>query len=138
MTEYREKVFPMLKKKIVDAAGFEVPVTVDWDKLSTEGESEHYLEDNYLTLIFFTPLTSALKQITQDEMGKKALKDKLKEIRITYDEATATLSDFKAAYTFKDGILTINNKPFSNAGDESTDLFKDRVKAIQSNVEEKL
>ncbi len=136
--EYQDSKFPEFKKQIDAAAGFDVKVTVNWDKLAVPGQAEHYLEDEYISDIFFYPLIEALKSVAKDEMGKTALKSSLKEIVITYDAATAPASNYKNGYPFENGVLTINNQPWSNSDGRDGSNYKDRVKAITENLEEKL
>ena len=136
--EYEEKKYPEYKKQIADAAGFDVKVTVNWDKLAMPGQADKYMDDSYMSDIFFKPLIDALKDVTKDEMGKAALKEKLKEIVITYDPQTAPASNYKNGYPFSDGILTINNQPWSNSDGKDGPNYKDRVAAIRTNLEEKL
>lgn len=136
--EYQEKKLPDLKKQIDDAAGFDVKLTVDWDKLAVPGKADHYLEDEFISDIFFYPLIEALKRVTKDEMGKTALKSQLKEVVMTFDPATAPVSDYKGGWKFENGKLTINYEPWVNSQGRDTDEFKARVEAIQSNLEEKL
>lgn len=136
--EYQDTKFPDLKKQIDSAAGFEVKVTVHWDKLAIPGQAEHYLKDEYISDIFFYPLIEALKGVTKDEMGKSALKDKLKEIVITYDPATAPASNYKDGWKFDGSVLTINYQPWTNSDGRDGTNFKERVEAIRGNLEEKL
>lgn len=136
--EYQDKKFPEIKKQISAAAGFDVKMTVHWDKLAQPGEAEHYLEDEYITWIFFSPLIQRLKEITKDEMGKTALKDKLKEILVTYNPDTAPISNYKSGWPFDKGVLTINYKPWVNTGGPDTNNFIERAQALQQNLEEKL
>ena len=136
--EYESSKFPEFKKQISDAVGPEVKITVDWDKLAVAGQSEHYLEDDYLTNVFFAPLVDGLKRVTSDEMGKNALKGKLKEVVITFDSATLKAPEYKEGSKFENGVLMLNQEPWTNSGGPDTDYFKDRAKAIQQNLEEKL
>ncbi len=138
LKEYQEKKYPDLKKQIDEAAGFDVKVSVDWDKLALPGKAEHYLEDEFFTQIYFAPTIEALKNITKDQMGKESLKGKLKEIVVTFDSATAPISDYKSGWPFENGILKINYEPWVNSGGPGTSNYEERVKAIQSNLEEKL
>ncbi len=133
VAEYQESKFKQLKADIVAAAGFEVPVTVEWTKIALPGESANYSQDGFWTNIYFVPLAGALKAITKDELGKSALKEKLKEISITFDEATAPASNYPNGITFNAGKLIINFKPWSNADD-----LKEREAAIQKVLEENL
>ena len=57
---------------------------------------------------------------------------------ITYDASTAPASNYPNGITVADGVLTINFAPYSNAGDETSVNFKERVNAIQKGVEAKL
>lgn len=131
--EYQAGKFKELETEIQAAAGFPVPVKVDWSKLSLAGESENYKQDGFWTNIYFVPLIAALKGVTQDDMGKTALKENLKEIQITYDEATAPASNYANGLAFESGMLKINFKPWSNADD-----INQRKEAIQKALEDKL
>ena len=75
----------------------------------------------------------SFKAITADDMGKAALQEKLKSVTILYDEKTAPASNYADGLTFEDGKLTINWKPFSNAGD-----IEPRTKALTTLLESKL
>ena len=131
--EYQDTKYTAEQKDIETAAGFSVPVEVKWGAIAKPGEAESYLQDDYWTNIFFVPLTKALKQVTADEMGAKALKDKLKKIVITYDKDTAPVSTYDKGVTFDGGTLTINFEPFSNSGDIDA-----RVKSIADGLSAKL
>lgn len=134
--EYQDKIYPDLKKQIDTAAGFEVKTTVAWDKLTIAEQSEHYLDKTYFTNILFMPLVRALQSITKDDMGKTALKEKLKEIVITFDSAKI---DSDGHIKFDAGVLTINYEPWVNSSeDESDSYFKERVSDITKTLESKL
>lgn len=136
--EYQDTKYPDLKKQIDAAAGFDVKVTPHWDKLAQPGEAENYLKDEYISDIFFYPLIEALKDITKDEMGKTALKEKLKEVVITYDSETAPISNYKSGWIFENGVLTINYKPWTNSDGRDGSNYKERVAALKEILEEKL
>jgi len=131
--EYQEKTFPGLQAQITQAAGFEVPVEVQWDAIAQPGDADKYASDDYFTNIYFTPLVDALKKITADDMGKQALKSKLKKVVITYNKGTAPASNYATGINFDSGTLTINFEPYSNAGDVTA-----RADAIQKLLESKL
>lgn len=130
---YQDNTYPELKKAVDAAAGFEVPVEVNWDAVALPGQASSYNEDDYLTNIFFKPLTAALKNITSDQMGRDALKGKLKKITITYDQTTAPISNYPNGVKFDGSTLAINFRPYANASD-----MKDRADAIQKALEAKL
>ena len=136
--EYQEKKYPELKKKIDEAAGFEVKVSVNWDELMIADQADNYMNDTYFSDIYFYPLIEALKSITRDEMGKNSLKAKLKEVVIKYDSSTAPISNYEDGWPFKDGILTINYQPGVNSSGRDTQDYKDRVAALTKNLEKGL
>jgi hypothetical protein len=130
--QYQEKIYPDLKKKIDESAGFDLAVDVNWESIATPGEADKYEEEGYWTKIYFEPLAAALKSITGDDLGKKALKEKLKKVVIHCDE-NAPASNYGSALKFDDGALTINWRQYSNAGD-----VKERVDALRKLLESKL
>ena len=132
LKEYQEKTYPGLKKKIDEAAGFELTVEVNWESIATPGEADKYGEEGYWTKIYFEPLAAALQSITADDLGKSALKSKLKKVVIHCD-GDAPASNYAAGLKFDDGILTIDWHQYSNADD-----VKDRIDALKKLLESKL
>ena len=128
--QYKETKWPELKKAIDEAAAFEVTMDVKWEVLAKPGEADKYSEDGYWTDIYFKPLIEALKTITADQEGKDALKMTLKQIVVTFDDKTAPSSNYATGVTFKEGVLTVNFRPWSNTAD-----VKDRMAAIKSTLE---
>ena len=133
ITAYREEKWPAIQKAIQEAAGFEVPVEVDWDRLAIAGDSAHYADDEYFGKTIFQPLTEALRSITRDDMGRQALRQNLQRIQITFNEETAPASNYPNGLTFDNGALTINWRPFSNTAD-----YEPRVEALTQLLESKL
>ncbi len=130
---YQQTLFPVQVKSIQAAAGFEVPVEPKWETLTLAGQTESIKESWYLTDVYVTPLVVALTKVASDDMGKSALKAKLKKIVFAYNEATAPASAFEKGLSFEDGVLTLNFKPGVNA-----DQIEARAKAIQEFLEGKL
>ena len=127
---YQASTFPGLQARIQQAAGFDVPVQVQWEAIAVRGQAASYNEPDYWTNTIFLPIEDALKSIGSDEIGKKALRDTLKGVAVTFDPDTAPASAYERGVTFKDGVLTINFQPFTNVSDRA-----DRVKAIVKVVE---
>jgi hypothetical protein len=125
---YQENIYPGLLRDIQIAAGFAVPVEVQWDEIATPTENEHYSEEGYWTNIFFIPLKNALQAITATEKGRQALAANLKKTVITYDGSTST--HYPARVKFEAGVLTLDFRPWANP--KETDL---RSKAIQKVLE---
>ncbi len=136
--EYQDKKYTNLEQQIHGAAGFDVKVSVNWDKLAVAGQAAQYNEDSYLSNTVFLPLITALKDITKDDMGKTALKGALKEITITFDENTAPASNYKNGVTFESGVLAINFRPGSNSDGPGESNFTQRTDAIRETLEPKL
>jgi hypothetical protein len=133
LKDYQEKILPDLKKKLDEAAGFEVTLEVAWETIARPGESQNYSAPDYWTNIYFAPLTDALKSIAKDDDGKAALKAKLKKVVIKHDAASAPASNYANGLSFENGELKINWTPYTNAGD-----IQDRAKAIVGLMEPKL
>jgi hypothetical protein len=111
MKQFETEVYPGLKKMLDDAAGFDVPMDIHWDKLTIEGRANDAIQSYYLTDIFFVPLIAAVKHLASDQMGKDALKAGLKKVVMTYDEETAPISNYLQGWPFEKGVLTINYQP---------------------------
>jgi len=113
--KFQNEIFPGLKKRIDDAAGFEVPLEVDWEKLAQpdiEGMGLPSQSQRYMELwpgVYFEPLIQSLEEICADDLGKQALKDSLKQVEITRSEPEAADS-----ISFTNGVLRIDHK-FVNA-----------------------
>jgi hypothetical protein len=138
MAHFQEQKFPDLKRRLDEAAGFELPVEVDWDSLMLEDMGEQYLDDFYIADIFFHPLVAALKSITKDEMGRKALKAGLKKVVILYDPDTAPITNYEKGWLFEEKVLTLNYRPGTNSGGRDDANFKERVAVLTKILEKKL
>ncbi|MEE7465478.1 hypothetical protein MFUR16E_32055 [Methylobacterium fujisawaense] len=130
---YREGRYPAQEKAIQEAAGFPVPVEVVWDQLTIPGDAKYYADPGYFEKTIFEPLAAGLKDVTKDLMGRDALRQKLKSIRIRFDEKTAPASNYPNGLKFDGGVLDVNWRPFSNVAD-----FKDRVEAVVKVLEKGL
>lgn len=133
MAAYSTDVWPSLEKKIQEAAGFPVAVSLDANSLALQGYADAYAQDDYLRKPVVDPVIDALSKIASDDMGKAALKEKLKSIVIFYDEATAPASNYADGLSFADGTLKVNWKPFTNVDDLDA-----RVAAITTLLESNL
>ncbi|MBE9603608.1 hypothetical protein IAI18_01945 [Acetobacteraceae bacterium H6797] len=133
LAAYRQEKYPAIEAGIQQAAGFPVPVEVEWEQLAQPGDAAHYAHDDYFLKTIFEPLTAALRNITTDAMGRDALKAKLQRIHIRFDDKTAPASNYPNGLSFKDGTLDINWRPYSNAAD-----VKERTQAITQLLERNL
>ena len=130
---YRQDKWPAIEQGIQQAAGFVVPVEVEWDQLTIPGDAAHYADDAFFGKTIFEPLTTALRGITRDEMGRDALRAKLKRIHVRYDEKTVPASNYPNGLTFAEGVLDINWRPFANVHD-----LQPRIDALTQILEKNL
>lgn len=114
---YRQEKWPSIEQAIRKAAGFDVPVDVEWDQLTIPGDASHYADDEYYGKTIFQPLVAALTSITADQMGRDALKAKLQRIHVRFDEKTAAASNYPNGLSFVNGVLDINWRPYANTAD---------------------
>jgi hypothetical protein len=82
LAAYQEKKFPQWKSEIDATAGYAMPIEVDWNGLALDGKSAEYNE--MFDYSFFFPLKKALASICADQMGKDALKAKVKSIKVVH------------------------------------------------------
>lgn len=128
LKEFQDSSFPELQRKIVEAAGFDVELEIEWDSVAEDGYSHMYSEN--LPKVYFEPLIEALGQITADDMGKDALKEGLEKIVICNREGIY----YGDRCTKLDGkTMTIDHQPNSNVG-STNDRVKGIVEALEANL----
>jgi hypothetical protein len=120
---FQDNKYPKIKSEIDSAAGFDVPLEVQWEGLAAEDYSQYY--DEYFVKVYFKPLTEALKAIAIDDMGKEALRDGLKKVVIRHTGSSEA--------SFSNGTFTIDHSPNSNV-----DYWEDRRKEWQTLLEKGL
>lgn len=109
--QFKNDDYPSWQAKIDTAAGFAVPVEVNWAELAVTDYASSYA--GFFVQVFFQPLVDALAAITIDDLGKTALRDGLTKIVVRNTEAFYSTHGM----TFADGVLTFDHKPYSNVGD---------------------
>lgn len=124
LKKFETETFPTLCAGINEAAGFEVPLTVKWDTLAEEGYADLY--DEALEKVFFKPLLGAIQGVCIDDMGREALREGIKEVRI---------QGASSEVVFDKGILSISYNPVANLDDSDV---KERTRTIQSALEKGL
>jgi hypothetical protein len=110
---FAEEDYPAWKEQIEQAAGFDVPVEVEWDELAVPDYASSYAE--FFPEVYFRPLTDALAAVTIDDLGKNAARDGLTKIVIRNS------GDFTSTrgFTFADGVLTLDHRPDTNVADRA-------------------
>lgn len=117
MAAYRKDKWPGIEQAVQQAAGFAVPVDVEWDQLTIPGNASNYADDEFFGKTIFEPLTAALRGVAADQMGRDALRAKLRRVHVRYDEKTAVASNYPNGLMFQDGVLDINWRPYANTSD---------------------
>lgn len=120
--------FPTLTKEVQDAAGFAVPLEVNWDAIATEGNA--HLFEQCWPQVYFQPLIAAFKEVASDDMGKEALKGALKKVVV---HNTSDISYAGRMVRFEAGVLTIDHAPTTNAHQ-----VDERTRAIRETLEKAL
>ncbi|MBI3706470.1 MAG: hypothetical protein HY246_02095 [Proteobacteria bacterium] len=93
-----EVTIPARVKEIEEICGAPVPYEIDWDSLSDDMEGLNFLDN-----ISCHRLNMALRVICQDDLGKEAVRQGLKKIRL---KNVKNKADMKM--TFEAGILEMH------------------------------
>ena len=75
--ELQETTLPEREREIEEICGKRVPYRVDWDSLADDMEALNFVDN-----VSCHHLNMALRVICQDEMGKDAVRDGLKEVAL--------------------------------------------------------
>jgi hypothetical protein len=124
--KFRNDDYPAWKARIDQAAGFEVPIEVNWEELAVDGYAGDY--PVFFPRAFFEPLAQTLGAIAADDMGKSALRAGLSKviIRNTNEHGGAS------GISFAGRVLTFDHKPQANNGDG--DELKKLRKVLESGL----
>jgi hypothetical protein len=133
LAAYQADILPGLLSEIRSAAGYALPVDVDWSSVAGRGDGPKYADPDYFTNVFFRPLAAALRGVAQDPMGREALAAGVRRVLIRHDPDTAPASAYANGLELEGGTLRINFTPWSNSAD-----IDERVRAIQGFLEERL
>jgi hypothetical protein len=98
LNELKETTFPGRVKEIEEICGAPIPYDVDWDSLADDAEALNFIDN-----ISCHRLNMALRVICQDEMGKSAVRDGLKVIKLKNVKSPA---DMRMA--FESGALEMH------------------------------
>src|SRR5579862_2932919 len=93
--ELQDTVFPGRVKEIEEICGKAIPYEVDWDSLADDAEGLNFIDN-----ISCHRLNMALRVICQDDLGKEAVRDGLKKVRL---KNVKDKSEMKIA--FEAGVL---------------------------------
>jgi hypothetical protein len=93
-----ETTLPEREKEIIEICGSTAKYEVDWDSLSSDAEGLRFLDN-----LSCHRLNMALRTIALDPLGKEALRDGLKAVKL---KNVKTPADMKI--TFSDGVLEMH------------------------------
>lgn len=96
--ELQDLTFPERVKEIEEICGIAIPYEVDWDSLADDAEALRFIDN-----ISCHRLNMALRVIAMDEMGKEALRDGLKLIKLKNVPSPADMK-----ITFANGVLEMH------------------------------
>src|SRR5579871_52888 len=96
--ELLETTFPARVQEIEEICGKAIPYDVDWDSLSDDAEALNFIDN-----LSCHRLNMALRVICQDEMGKAAVRDGLKSVKLKNVKTPAEMS-----IAFHDGVLEMH------------------------------
>ena len=129
-TDFQTNHYPALKKKIDDAAGFDVPMEVRWNTLADADPRYVKGWTDGWPKVYFAPIIEAFKLIARDQMGKDALRGGIKQI-VVQNTKSSYSSDW-AKFEPANGVLTLDCQ-YANV-----DSIKDRTDVLVKELEKSL
>src|SRR6478609_4003990 len=96
--DLQENTFPGRVKEIEEICGAPIPYDVDWDSMSDDMEALNFIDN-----ISCHRLNMALRMICQDDMGKQAVRDGLKSIKLKNVKDKSAMK-----MTFDGGVLEMH------------------------------
>jgi hypothetical protein len=96
--ELQEVTLPGRVREIEEICGAPIPYEVDWDSLADDAEALNFLDN-----ISCHRLNMALRVICQDDMGKEAVREGLKKVRLKNVKNKGDMS-----IAFEGGILEMH------------------------------
>jgi len=96
--ELQDTTFPDRVREIAEICGLAVPYEVDWDSLSDDMEGLNFIDN-----LSCHRLNMALRMICQDDMGKQAVREGLKLVKLKNVKDKAQMK-----MTFDGGVLEMH------------------------------
>lgn len=96
--ELQETTFPERVKEIEEICGKGIPYEVDWDSLADDAEGLNFIDN-----LSCHRLNMALRTICIDDLGKEAVRDGLRLIKLKNVKDKAEMS-----IAFNDGVLEMH------------------------------
>lgn len=120
--ELQETTFPNRVKEIEEICGIPIPYEVDWDSLDDDAQGLNFIDN-----LSCHRLNMALRVICADEMGKAAVRDGLKLVRLKNVKDQASMK-----IAFDSGVLEMHCAYGLGAGG----MFNDNAirKVLENNL----
>ncbi|MEP7364862.1 MAG: hypothetical protein ABI972_16535 [Acidobacteriota bacterium] len=96
--ELQDKTFPERVKEIEEICGKAIPYDVDWDSMADDAEALRFIDN-----ISCHRLNMALRVICSDDMGKEAVRETLKTIKLKNVKETGDMK-----MEFSGGVLEMH------------------------------
>jgi hypothetical protein len=96
--ELQEVTFPGRIKEIEEICGAPIPYEVDWESLADDMEALNFIDN-----ISCHRLNMALRMVCQDDMGKAAVRDGLKKVKLKNVKDKAAM-----LMRLQDGVLEMH------------------------------
>ena len=96
--ELQDTVFPARVKEIEEICGKAIPYEVDWESMADDMEALNFIDN-----LSCHRLNMALRTICSDDVGKEAVRDGLKLIKLKNVKDKASM-----AMTFDGGVLEMH------------------------------
>src|ERR1700712_591700 len=77
MKELQQTTLPEREREITEICGTEIPYEVDWESLTDDAQALNFIDN-----LSCHRLNMALRVICQDDMGKQAVRDGIKSIKL--------------------------------------------------------
>lgn len=96
--EMQEVTLPGRVKEIEEICGAPIPYQVDWESMADDGQALNFVDN-----ISCHRLNMALRMICQDDMGKQAVREGLREVRLKNVKDRESMS-----MNFSGGVLEMH------------------------------
>ncbi|WP_425147034.1 hypothetical protein [Deinococcus sp.] len=103
---FQDELLPGLQRRVNEAAGFELPIEIDWDSLSNGSVSPDYYAESWQQ-VYFEPLIAGLRDVARDELGREALQQHLKRVVIQNSDQFYSGSSWSS---FEGGTLRLDHQ----------------------------
>jgi hypothetical protein len=117
---YQKDQLPTWKQKLDGICGYPLAFEVAWDELVKEGWAEAYPKN--LDYNFFQPLERSLQSICADQLGKDALKARIKKVRLASQRSWSSLE-----VKIEEETLILDADPTYNRDESCVDDYTQRI-----------